>query len=97
MQKESNFQRRLIDILKVRFPGCIVYKNNAGYIQGFPDLTIFYKDKWATLEIKKSEDSFRQPNQEYYVRVMNEMSFSRFIYPENAEVVLNELQEAFGY
>ena len=95
MQRESEFQRKLIEKLKRIFPGCIIYKNQAGYIQGFPDLTIFFKDKWATLEVKRSESSPREPNQEYFVKLMDEMSFSRFIFPENAEVVLSELQNAF--
>ena len=71
-------------------------KSDAGYIQGLPDLLILYKSKWAALECKVSEKANRQPNQEYYVGKMDEMSFSRFISPENKEEVLDELRRAFG-
>lgn len=94
---ESVFQSNLIKELKARFPGCIVMKNDAGYIQGIPDLLILYKDKWASLECKKNANAKRQPNQEYYVDMMNEMSFSRFICPENMEEVLHELQQTFEH
>lgn len=80
------------------FPGCIVTKLDSGHIQGIPDLLILYRDKWAILECKKSEYDYihhKRPNQEHYVGMLNEMSFSRFIYPENKEAVLNELREAF--
>ena len=93
---ESSFQSKLIKDLKKRLPGCVVIKNDASYIQGFPDLTVFYKDKWAVLECKKSAKAKKQPNQEYYVDTLNRMSYSSFIYPENKEEVLNELQQAFG-
>lgn len=92
---ERDFQSGLIKDLKRMFPGCIVMKNDSSYIQGIPDLLILYKDKWASLEVKKSSRATKRPNQEYYVGQMNEMSFSRFIYPENKEDVLNELSEAF--
>ncbi|MCM1532875.1 MAG: hypothetical protein NC114_11500 [Ruminococcus flavefaciens] len=92
---ESSFQAQLIKELKRMFPGCIVVKNDSSYIQGIPDLTIFYKDKWATLECKQNARAKRQPNQEYYVGRMNEMSFSKFICPENKEEVLHELQQTF--
>lgn len=95
MKKESQFQRDLISELEQRFPGSIVVKNDSNYIQGIPDLTIFYHDKWASLECKKSEKSEKQPNQEYYVEKMNNMSFSRFIYPENKEEVLHDLEHTF--
>ena len=96
MGKESVFQKDLKRELKERFPGCIVTKLNANNIQGIPDLLVLYKDKWATLENKKSEKASKQPNQEYYVNKMNEMSFSRFIYPENKEEVLNDLSKVFN-
>ena len=93
--KESKFQADLKKELKTMFPGCIVTKLDSGDIQGIPDLLILYKNKWATLENKRSATASKRPNQEYYVNKMNEMSFSRFIFPENKEEVLNELREAF--
>lgn len=93
--KENAFQAALIRELKSLFPGCVVLKNDPNYIQGFPDLTILYKDKWAVLECKKSKTSSKRPNQEYYVNLLGEMSYASFISPENREDVLNELQQAF--
>lgn len=92
---ESEFQAKLIRDLKDMFPGCIVMKNDSSYIQGIPDLLILYKNKWAALECKKSASASKRPNQEYYVDIMDEMSFARFIYPENREDILDELYQAF--
>lgn len=96
MSKESVFQSKLIKKLKAMFPGCFVLKNDANYIQGFPDLTILWKDKWALLECKRQSEAHRQPNQQYYIDRGNELSFARFICPENEEEVLHDLQQAFG-
>ena len=93
---ENRAQVKLIQKLKTTFPDCIVIKNDAGYIQGIPDLLVLYKDKWAALECKASGNSRKQPNQEYYVQIMDEMSFSRFVYPENMEEIIHELQQAFS-
>lgn len=93
--KESKFQAELIAEIKQMFPGCFVLKNDAGYIQGIPDLTILYENKWATLECKKSKKANIQPNQKYYVALLNSKSFSAFIFPENKEEVLNELRVHF--
>ena len=92
---ESDFQAKLIQELKAMFVGCIITKSDPNHIQGIPDLLILYNDKWAALECKKSAKAKKQPNQEYYVGRLNEMSFSRFICPENKEEVLHELQQAF--
>ena len=91
---ERDFQAKLIKELKVMFKGCIIVKNDPNYIQGIPDLLILYNDRWAALEVKKSEHAHHQPNQEYYVDLMDQMSFAAFIYPENKEEILYELQKA---
>lgn len=91
---ESGFQDKLVKELKEDiFPGCMVFKMDQ--IQGIPDLLILKGNKWASLECKKSANAKRQPNQEYYVDLMDKMSFSRFIDPENKEEVLSELRKAF--
>jgi hypothetical protein len=92
---ENSFQADLIVEIKERLPNCIVLKNDPNYIQGFPDLLVLHKDRWAALECKKSEKERKQPNQEYYIDVLGKMSFGSFVCPENKEVVLNELQQAF--
>lgn len=93
LRLESGFQDRLCSDLKKLFPGCKTFKMDQ--FQGCPDILVLYRDKWAMLECKKSANAKRQPNQEYYVGVFDRMSFSRFIYPENKEEVLRELQQAF--
>lgn len=93
--KENKFQSDLKKEIKKRFPGCIITKLDSSDIQGIPDLLVLYKNKWAALEVKKDASASKRPNQEYYVARMNEMSFSKFIFPENKEDVLNELQQAF--
>jgi hypothetical protein len=92
---ESKFQKDLMDEIRETYPGCIIMKNDSGYIQGIPDWTILYKDKWAVLEAKRDKNAKKQPNQPYYVEQLNNMSFSRFIYPENKDEVLAELRKVF--
>ena len=95
---ESKFQSNLIKEIKERFPGCIVLKNDSSYLQGVPDLSVFYKDKWCTLEVKKSVNASHQPNQDYYVDLVNSQGgFARFIYPENEDTVLKEMIEEVFY
>lgn len=90
---ESGFQDKLREELTELFPGCMIFKMDQ--IQGIPDLLVLYKDMWASLECKRGSGSAKQPNQDYYVDLMNDMSFSRFINKNNKEEVLNELQQAF--
>lgn len=92
---ESKFQSILIKELKERFKGCVVVKNDANYMQGIPDLTIYYGNRWAMLETKRSEDAPHRPNQDYYVSLFNSMSYAAFIFPENKEVILDEMEQTF--
>jgi hypothetical protein len=93
---ETEYQAYLKKRIKERIPGCIVYKEPAEEIQGIPDLIVLYGDRWASLEVKKSKDEPHRPNQDYYVDKMNKMSFSAFIFPENKEAVLDELEQSFS-
>lgn len=93
--RENRYQAQLIDELHRRFPGCIVLKNDPNYLQGVPDLLLLVGDCWAMLEVKAAADSAVRPNQAYYVRMMDEMSFAAFIYPEVQEEVLDALQQSF--
>lgn len=98
MARESKFQKQLVEIIESKFPGCFVMKNDSSYIQGIPDLTILHNNKWAVLEVKRSKADTSpnrlQPHQGDYIRQLDAMSYASFVYPENVEEVLRELQRA---
>ncbi len=93
--RESKFQSDLIKELKRTFPGCVILKNDAEYLQGIPDLTILFNNRWAMLECKKSSNEKHRPLQDDYVERLNEMSYSSFIFPENKNEVMEELHKLF--
>jgi len=93
--RESEFQQRIIKDIEELLPGVFVLKNDPTYIQGFPDLIILWQDIWAALEVKRSSDSSFQPNQEFYINILDNMAFCRVIYPENRDKVLDELELYF--
>lgn len=96
MSLERNFQKDFIKELKARFPDAIVLKNDSGYCQGIPDLTVLRKNGWwALLEMKKSMTAPYRPNQEYYLQEADKMSFSATIYPENKEDVLDAMEKSY--
>ncbi len=88
---ENKFKTNLVRTIKSRLPGSIIFHLDPNELQGAPDLLVLYKDKWAALEGKKNANASKRPNQEYYVNRFNQMSFARFIYPENSKEVLDEL------
>ena len=88
---ENKFKTKLVSEIEDILPGCIIFHFDPNEIQGIPDLGILYRDKWAALEGKKNESASVRPNQEYYVDLMNEMSFAAIIYPENKDEVLDAL------
>ena len=92
---ERNYQAGLKKRILNRFPGSVILKTDPSQMQGIPDLLVLYKDRWALLEVKRDKKAKRQPNQETYVDQFNQMSFSAFIYPENEEEILDELQQSF--
>ena len=95
-QKERDFQSDLIKELEARYEGCVVLKNDPRHKQGFPDLTVLYGEHWAVLECKRGRNESHQPNQDIYVDRLNRMSYSSFIFPENREEVLRDLDSVFS-
>lgn len=94
MPLESKFKSDLIAEIERLYPGAIVLKTDANQIQGIPDQLILYGDRWAAFEAKRSEHAPHQRNQDYYVGLFNKMSYATFVYPQNKEVFLYELQQA---
>lgn len=92
---ESAYKTNLIQKLYTLYPSAMIMHLDPTEFQGIPDLIILYKNKWATLEGKKSDNESFRPNQEYYIDMMNRMSFSSVIYPENEEEVLQKLFKFF--
>ena len=92
---ESRFQREVIERLEHILPGCVILKNDPGYRQGIPDLLVLFENYWAMLEVKDSARAPYRPNQEYYLELLNRMSFASVVHPENVEDVLHEIQQAF--
>lgn len=95
---ESRYQALLIKRLRNTFQGCFILKNDSDYLQGVPDLLILWGKHWAILEVKakrptRPEDF--EPNQEYYLDLLNDMSYAACIYPENEEDIIYELTQAF--
>ena len=93
--RENAYQAYLKGLIEQTFLGAVVIKNDSGYLQGIPDLLVLFGERWAMLEVKVSRDAATQPNQEYYVNLFNDMSYANFIYPENEEEVLHDLQLIF--
>ena len=92
---ESRFKSQVVsDIRKKILPGCLLTMGNSASQQGIPDVFIVYYDKWAMLEFKRSPTEIHQPNQDWYVDMLNDWSFAAFIFPENEEEVLRDLQHA---
>lgn len=94
---ENKFKTKLVSQIKNMLPGCLVFHLDPNERQGAPDLLVLYKNRWAALEGKKSANASHQPNQDYYVDLMNNMSYATFVYPENKDEVLDELYLYFTH
>lgn len=63
--------------------------------RSFPDVFVIGPIRWAALEFKRSKNAPHQPNQDYYIASFRIKGYANFVYPENAEEVLNDLEELF--
>jgi len=94
MAIESRFESQLVRRLMHLYPGAVILKNDPNLIQGFPDRLILFGKKWAAFEVKAHEKASHQANQDYYIQLLNDMSYASFVYPHNEEIFLYELQQA---
>lgn len=95
---EGEYKTQLTKRIYRRFGenNCVVVRMDSALKQGIPDMAIlFVGGFWATLEAKTSSNAKRQPNQPYWVARLDVMCFSAFIYPENEEAILNDLQQKY--
>ena len=94
-RQERYYQPALIKRIEKLLPGCYVRKIDVQ--QGWPDLLILWRDRWALLEVKKRPPSASdfEVNQEWWIDEFDAMSFSACIYPENEQEVLHALQQTF--
>lgn len=96
MKKESDFKNGLYNEIRKRCPGSEVIPNDANYLQGFPDATVYLPNgKYILLEGKKTANSARQPNQDYYVNQSPLSPNAMFVYPENKKEVLKEIERRY--
>jgi hypothetical protein len=96
MSLESAFQKEVIDELRHRLPGCVVLKNDAQFQPGIPDLVVFYGNRYAFLEVKRGAKEKRQAGQEFFTSLFAKWSYGAMIYPENRELILDEIQHVLG-
>ena len=97
MKNESDFKNSLYKKIRTRFPGTEVIPNDAGYLQGFPDATVYFPNgRYVLLEGKRTNNSHKQPNQDYYVNQSPLSENAMFVYPENENEILQELERRYN-
>lgn len=96
MKSETAYRRELCARIQKRWPRCEILLNDPRRRQGILDIIILFDRCWAMLELKRETNASHRPNQDYYVDKFNGMSFAAFIYPENEDEVLDDLQLTLG-
>ena len=92
---EKQYEEKVCKKILREFPGAIILKLDSLFIQGIPDRLVLFEDTWASLEIKRNSSSRIQPNQSFYVKKLNQMSYASFLNPTNEREVFRDLQRLF--
>ena len=96
MARETDFKNGLYKEIRNRCPGAEVVPNDATYLQGFPDATVYLPNgRFVLLEGKRTARSARQPNQDYYVNHSPLSKNAMFVSPENVDEVLDEIERRY--
>ena len=94
---ESEFKQHVKDCIihRLRYVDLDFIETNT-YTRSLPDLFIIGPNLWAALECKRSEDAPHRPNQDYHISRLNKKGYASFVFPENLEEVLDELEILFA-
>lgn len=88
---ESRFQSKVVQWLRLKGLYVIV---TDGRPVGVPDVVgLISGGGWVTLECKQSAKSKFQPLQKITINKLNEMYYSKAVYPENWEQTKKELEK----
>jgi hypothetical protein len=98
MQPETLYAKRLDKRLK-SLPLSHWFNIQQASLRGTPDRLGTVAGRFVALEIKISKKAKRSKLQEYYIGELKKAgAFAEFIYPENEEEILRQLEElANGY
>lgn len=93
---ESKLQSEIIAWLKINKVYVVKTKPGPGTPVGCPDILGLYHGRWLAIEVKASETAKFQPGQKYTLQMLKENnSFVYVVYPENWEMVKEELRAGF--
>lgn len=90
--KRTKLKRSLDDL------GCVYHITEAGAVRGIADVIGCINGKYFALEVKKSESEARKQTgrivlQRYRIaKIREHKGFACFVYPENLEEVIKELE-----
>lgn len=92
---ESKLQSEIIKFLKARGAYVIKTRPGPGIPAGCPDIIFLYEGFYGCLEVKASDKSPFQPGQEHTIKVLDDWSWCKVVYPENWGTIKAELFNLF--
>jgi len=95
MVKEADFKQKFQKELKKRVkPVAILqYKQDATTLKGFPDTLVILEGVTIFIEYKKAKNAKYQEGQKmWHDRLEDAGHFAFYVYPENAEEILKEIE-----
>lgn len=93
---ESNFKRKGLELIRERLSEFDLDFIDVQGARSFPDIIILGPRVWAALEFKRSEEANKQPNQGHHINRLNNKGYASFIFPENLEEVIHDLEKLFA-
>ena len=93
---ESKFKKEAKQRIRERCPNVdLDFVNTKPFNRSMPDTFVVGPWSWAALEFKRAEGATQQANQDYHIKRLNRKGYATFVFPENLEEVLNDLERIF--